>query len=327
MAYESEPLKAVSPEMVLDKVSEIEILEYYLQISVQFTSLFVSPSIIRSSDTSPGCKFLFNGIKVKYIDFAAGINEDCFGIVSYIYGLNFDQSITRICKDFRLYGHSSNSIAPKKSNSLLGELKEKPKAKFNYQYLQWEEVDIKFWTKRHIHSKELKKYNVSSIKYIFHNNKLIYTRKPSDVCYVYEFEDNTVQFYFPNRKTRRFLTNSKWVMGWEHLPPSGENVIITKSLKDIILVSEIYGFPSIGKIGENTLIEEMYVNDLRERFNNIFLLNDNDEAGRRATEKINKVYKDFIPIFYEEDLGKDTDEVTMNIGTVETQEVLNQMIL
>ena len=250
---------------ILNEITEIEIFEYYLGIRVQLNINIVSPTILRSDDKSPGCAFWYNGEKIKYIDRSKGINEDCFGIVKLIHGGNFNDTLLRIASDFNLFGRTPITTYKKDvsqdSNFIpLGKLKLEKKV-FQYQIKDWSLVDKKYWKERYLDSRILNEWKVRSISSAFINGRCIYVYEPTDVGYVYEFDDGTVQFYFPFRnkssKNKKFITNSNIILGWEKLPKSGENVIISKSYKDIILLSELYGFPSVAPIGEGAFQKDI----------------------------------------------------------------------
>lgn len=316
----------ITPELILEYVSEIEILEYYLGEEVQFNYLITSPRVIRSNDDTPGCKFWYNGNKIKFIDFAANINEDCFGIVKIIYSCNFNEALERIARDFKLFGYSQGNHRPKLDNSLLGEIKiSDTPSTIKYGTKDWSKTDIEFWKSIHLNSKILDEFKVSPVKYAFVDNKNIYNWKESDPCYVYEFEDRSVQLYFPFRSKRRFITNSKLMLGWGNLPEEGDKVIITKSYKDIIVLKSL-GYYACGPIGEGKKIERKYIEDLKSRFNNLFILYDNDEAGIKSSNKRCEENKELIPIFYPKDIGKDTSEIVKECGPSEAIEIIETML-
>jgi len=326
MANYKSTISGVTKEYILSYTSEIAIFEYYLGVEVRLNVDILSPTILRSDDKSPGCIFWYNGDKVKFIDRARGINEDCFGIVQIIYGGNYNDTLNRIASDFKLDGR--NRITPPTKNSTdlipLG-AKRKVGTTFQYQVQNFTEVDKEYWLAKDIHSPSLEKFKVRSVSAVFINGNTYYIWDYRDPGYVYEFYDGTIQFYFPFRKKDKFRTNSKIVLGWDYLPEKGEKVIITKSYKDIILLTELYDIPSVAPIGEGTYIPERYIKSLFKRFDNVYILYDNDEAGEVASAKNVELYPELIPIFFDKDMGKDTDEVTLNLGPSETQEILNYL--
>lgn len=63
------------------------------------------------------------------------------------------------------------------------------------------------------------------------------------------------------------------------LPESGDYVVITKSLKDVMVLYE-FGIPAIAPISENCYLTEAQHAKLVRRFKHVVLLYDNDRAGK-----------------------------------------------
>lgn len=327
--YNSTNNNIITSDKILNtSTTEIDIFEYYLKIPVEFGKLLKSPSMIRSGDRFAGCKFWYNGSKIKFIDFALGLNEDCFGIVKYIYNINYNEALLRVCEDFRLFGYSTYRPKPKlcyKTQEFYKENQSKNTI-IRYGIQLWNQLDANYWKKIQLTSKILEEYSVVSCKFVFINNRLYYSYKENDPCYCYEFPDGTVKLYFPFRKKSRFITNSTYIQGFNLLPTSGDKLIITKSLKDVMVLYKVLGIPSISLQSEQHKISKADFNNLLNRFDNIYILYDNDKSGRLNSAKRCKEFEELIPIFYPEDIGKDTSEVIEECGVVETIEILNSLL-
>ena len=324
--------KRVTPEMILSEVSEIDIFEYYTNLIVQFDIEFTSPFRV---DEEPGCKFWFNGTKIKYVDFAGGINEDCFGLVKeYIVQGNFNEAILRICEDFRLFGHTSNRTLPEiKDQNRTVKLKVAEKKVIRDGKQDWKPFDIEFWTSFGVHSKSLNKYEIVSCKYAFVNDKLRYSYNPKDPCFSYRFPDETRKLYFPIRDNVRFLTNSDYIQGYSQLPTTGEILIITKSLKDVVVL-DVLGYPAIAPQSENHQISFELMQELITRFKYIYILYDNDEAGILHSDRRAEEYDNLIQIYIPEDIAKDVSDAAKLLiaqngeekGLAETKEIIEWLI-
>ena len=83
------------------------------------------------------------------------------------------------------------------------------------------------------------------------------------------------------------------------LPKTGDSVIITKSLKDVMCLYE-YGIPAIAPCSENMFLTDSQYNKLKGRYEHIGLLWDIDLPGISAANKIRKKHPDinvmFLPI-------------------------------
>lgn len=78
------------------------------------------------------------------------------------------------------------------------------------------------------------------------------------------------------------------------LPKSGDAIVITKSLKDIMVLYEL-GIPAIAPISENCYLTEAQHNKLVKRFDKVVLFYDNDRAGITNLNKFRKQYPELYP--------------------------------
>jgi hypothetical protein len=333
MAYRNTEVKApvnqITTKDILNYVSEIEIMEYYLGQEVQFQTQFVSP--IREDD-SPGCKYWVseNTGRINYIDKARGINEDCFGIVKHIYNINFDQAIKKIASDFNLSSDDSSNIVSDRIPFFARGLKTKIIKRIHSVQHTWQPSHITFWKSFGYSGQQIKDMFIFPLLYGFVNNRQIYKHSKDDIGFIYYFPDNSQKLYFPFRKSgQKFITDSKYIQGYNLLPEKGDVLIITKSYKDIGVVNNL-GYPAISPQSETSWIPEDIMKDLRSRFKTIYLLFDNDKAGRMHSDKRIEENPDLIPIFVPDDLGNDeTDisDVRLHVGFKETVEIFNHMLL
>lgn len=84
------------------------------------------------------------------------------------------------------------------------------------------------------------------------------------------------------------------IQGTHMLPKSGEYLVITKSMKDCMVLYEL-GIPAIAPCSETTFISDSQYRKLKERFDNIVILWDNDLTGIKFANKFRKQY-DIIPL-------------------------------
>ena len=143
----------------------------------------------------------------------------------------------------------------------------------------WLEIDKEFWGKYGITRKWLKFANVHPVNFMFINGKAYRTDKHAYTYIEHKDGIETQKVYQP------FNTNGfKWISSangsvwslWTQLPEKGENLIITSSLKDALTIWANSGIPSCSLQSESTMPKEKVVNQLKSRFNNIFVLFDND---------------------------------------------------
>lgn len=68
------------------------------------------------------------------------------------------------------------------------------------------------------------------------------------------------------------------------LPKSGDYVVVTKSMKDVMVFYEL-GIPAIAPISENCYLTDAQHNKLIKRFKHVVLVYDNDRAGKTNSVK------------------------------------------
>lgn len=83
------------------------------------------------------------------------------------------------------------------------------------------------------------------------------------------------------------------MQGAHKLPKSGEYVVITKSMKDVMTLYEL-GIPAIAPISENCYLTEAQHNKLISRFKKVILFYDNDMAGISNSNKIFKKHPELF---------------------------------
>jgi len=88
---------------------------------------------------------------------------------------------------------------------------------------------------------------------------------------------------------------AKILFGWRILPETGNVLIITKALKEVMSIYETLSVPSIAIQSESLIIKENVLEELKLRFKHIVGLFDNDRQGKIISDK----YKELgiTPIF------------------------------
>ncbi len=79
------------------------------------------------------------------------------------------------------------------------------------------------------------------------------------------------------------------IQGYEQLPKNGDLLIITKSLKDVMVLYEL-GYNAVALQSENDKLNHKIYKDLSERFKRIVILFDNDEPGKDSAIKLADEY-------------------------------------
>jgi hypothetical protein len=194
---------------------------------------------------------------------------------------------------------------------------------------KWQLHDVMFWESFGVNKKTIEKYRVEAIDYFFINDIAYLADK---YAYVFiEIKDNkeTYKIYQPYNTVFKWVTNhdsSVW-QGWEQLPLSGDDLIITKSLKDVMVIDNLLNLPAVALQCENILPKRHVFDQLRTRFKDISLLYDNDfdseiNWGRKFADKIARDFglvDCFIPTTYQ---SKDPSDLVKNFGKEKAKHIL-----
>jgi len=303
---------------ILKRTTEFEIFKFYCK---NFKAIGQKFSAETRSDSIPSCVISEYNKKLWFKDFGTTDKAvDCFNYVMRKFNMTFLQALGIINLDLNLglkqyVEHnidlryiglgSSNKHTPKDY------LSENQKIKFFYPQLRsWLSFDLNYWKHRYyIDINRAEKFGIKPVTSLTIKSDTIRTFNLDFPSYSYlvdwDKEINYYKIYSPFSKTMKWLTNCKQdqYLGFNYLPWVGDKVVITKSLKDIVVLS-LFDLPAISPQSESQIISyEKYIN-LKKRFNKLYVLYDNDKAGRKGAVLTNELYSDIIPVFIPEESGK-----------------------
>jgi hypothetical protein len=199
---------------------------------------------------------------------------------------------------------------------------------------KWALYDVAYWEQYGISVNTLEHFNVQPISYFHINDKIIKAEKYA-YCFI-EFKDDreTYKIYQPYSEKYKWLNshnNSVW-QGWSKLPKIGDDLIITKSLKDVMAIYEVIGVPAVALQCENVLPKWHVFDELRERFQVIYGFYDNDfdkeeNWGRIFGEKLCTTYG-LISIEIEDSYkAKDFSDLIKSVGRDKAREIIMKQML
>jgi len=323
----------LTDESVLQLVSELDIFKYYLGEEALEMRPINSP--IRR-DNVPSFSLFFASKANQYFfkDFGTGETGNCFKLVQLMYGGSYLNAVEKVTYDLGLSDVNStykfkkldlNDIERIKKRSEQTNLQIKSKAPTV--------LDKAFWSQFAITPEVLNKYNVKTVDLIFINNKII---KPAKYCYAYlEFKDKnpTYKIYQPYNEKYKFMNNNDYSVweGWTQMPIVGDKLIITSSRKDVMSIVSTTNYPAVALQSEGVLPKDQVVEELKNRFKEIFIFYDNDYTkqenkgrvyGKKLSEKFNLPQIE-IPSILE---SKDYSDLVKNKGKEIAIQVLNTLI-
>lgn len=319
----------ITKEFLLSQNSEETYMSYYLEVPIK-KGLFKSP--LRKDNHNTCSFFRGNSGNLYFKDFATGQCLTFEGVVMAKYNCTYHNALKIIAKDF---GYIQNANIKKQE---VSEIKIQPKFESEKEtFIQVEikdfsESELKWWNSFGISEQTLKKYKVYSVKTVFINGKIYAQSTQHSPIYGYYFgkKENIEQWriYIPKRKEFRFIGNvsTKTIQGYKQLPEKGKLLVITKSMKDSMLLSSL-GIPAVAPNSETQFVSEKMLNEFRERFKNIVLLYDSDKTGVKFMNKIRKQHHDLIicmiPRKYE---AKDISDFYQKYGKNKTIEGIKEYI-
>ena len=331
--------KELTKENVLNEVHEKVIFEYYFGSEINLTDSYVNPL---REDNNPGCKFFIGkNRKLLFIDFAKRNSVvDCFGFICLKYNCNLYTALKIINKDFRLglgteieRGYKDSVYEYTKPSLEFFEQNKEKKSELQCLKRKYENYDYDYWTNDYGISKEtLEKYNVFCVSTVFKNGKPIWRNTKENPIYAYYFpNENKKKIYRPKEKDKKykFLSSagmSKLYQGFDQLPEKGDLLIITKSMKDVMVLHE-FGYNAIAPNGEGYDIDENFYDSLTDRFDNIIFLYDNDLPGTNAVINLSSKFQcGFISIPKDPFYTKDISDYYYNYGDITTGKLLFNLI-
>lgn len=290
MAF-SKGKSSVCLEDILNITSEIDILAYYLGIT-QIPCLIKSP--FREDKKPSFGLYSKDGKKVYFKDFANNESGSTFDLLGKLWECNYTTVLDKIYKDLskgnKGQGKYIYNIPNKKSS-----YKYTPTSSLECKVREWRSYDIEYWNSFGISLEWLRYAEVYPISHKIikkDNQTFIYGADKYAYAFV-EHKDNktTLKIYQPFNKNGYKWSNkhdSSVISLWTKIPKRGKNLCICSSLKDALCLWANVGIPSIAVQGEGYSISDTAIKQLKERYENIYILFDNDEVGLKDGEKLAK---------------------------------------
>lgn len=319
----SEP--KITKEFLLSKNSEETYMATYLGLTVK-PGLHVSPL---RNDHKPTASFHKNKKgELIFHDFGTGFHENFIGVVMEIHKCKYNEALRIIAEDFHLIEKTSDRELTKVKISNV-KLEEKPETQIQIVQRDFTESELKWWENFGVHKETLKKFKVYSCDSVFLNGN--YFGSPTSKSNMFGYYCGMKQgielwrIYMPQRKTYRFLSNTgrNFIQGAKQLPNTGDLLIITKSMKDVMTLYEL-GIPAIAPCSEVLFLSDQQLKKLQSRFKKIVVVYDNDLPGIEGMRRIKKMYPNLNFFWIPRKFGaKDTSDFIKKYGVEKTKEYIN----
>ena len=316
----------ITKEFLLSKNNEETYMAYYLGAPVN-KGLFVSPL---RDDKHKTCSYFRGKSGTLYFkDFATGQCLDFVNVVMTKYSCNYHEAIRIIAKDF---GYTTSAKIKTSAIKIQPKFEGSKQTFIRVEVKDFTEAELKWWNSFGITKEILNKFKVYSCKTVFLNNYIYAQSAQHSPIYGYYFgkKENIEQWriYMPKRKEFRFIGNvsTKTIQGYKQLPKKGKVVVITKSMKDVLCLYSL-GISAIAPNSETQFVSEKVLEELKQRFEYIALLYDNDLTGVKFTNKLRKQYPELIVTLIPRSTGaKDISDHYRLHGRSKTLELIKSAI-
>lgn len=265
-------------DWILSKVTEYDIYASYLgefKVGLIYNSPF-------REDKNPSFGIYYSK-RTKQLLFKDHGTGQCGNVIKFVSLITGKTNYDDILEDIVNHTHITNrtKLASSKhyipsTETIIGVVRQ-----------DFTETDKKYWSQFNIGLETLKMYHVSSIKYYLCNGIVKGIYKDDNPMYAYKVY-NHFKIYRPladkYHKWRNNLEQND-IQGYEQLPETGELLIITKSLKDVMCLYEM-GIPAVSPSSESTFIPNEALEVLKKRFKRILICFDRDNPGIKNMRKI-----------------------------------------
>lgn len=327
--------KELNKDNVLKMLSEVLIFEYYFEQKIDLKQTYKNPL---REDPQAGCRFFIGrNDKLLFIDFSRKNSVvDCFGFICKKYNCDLYKALQIVNRDFGL-GFNSQPLKDlvydySKPTLEYFEKEKKEENKILCRKRQFSLYDLRYWQQFGITLDTLKKFNVIPVQTVFLNNKPLWRHHKDNPIYCYNFpNEGKKKIYRPLEKDKkyRFLSSASIsciYQGFDQLPEKGDLLIITKSMKDVMTLYE-FGYNAIAPNSENFPIPLDFYDYLMDKFDNIILFYDNDEAGIEASKKLNEeIGIPYILIPKHQYVSKDISDFLKTYGEKATSYLLFELL-
>jgi len=260
-----------SKSSLFNILDEFTVYCYYIEEKIPNIQIEVGKNInspLRDGDLKASFRLYYRHSKLVFTDY--GDNNKTGDIVFFImelFSITEKEALKKIAYDFGLSDNKVNTILPVRQQII------KKKKELGIKTKPFTNSGLSFWNSFHISLSTLKKFNVFEVDIVFWDN---YPIKPKELTFAYRI-GKYWKVYSPLEIQHKFITNypRNYVEGLLSMPSFGELLIVTKSLKDSLVLYEL-GYWSISPKSESTLISEQILKKLDLRFKKIIVFFDND---------------------------------------------------
>jgi hypothetical protein len=284
-------------------VDSEQIFEYYIGSSFKQSKRISSP--LRKDNTPSFSVFKNPYGKYLFKDFATGQSGDWVTFIRLKYNCTFPEALQIVNNDFNLKLGQFQKTIKVGSTAIISQFNiTKPKETvIRISKRDWNQLDLNYWNSFGVSIETLNKFNVVPVdKYWLEGHEF----NCKEITYAYMFGDFKYKIYAPlaEKAGYKFIFNGsdQIIQGIKELPEYCSWLVITKSMKDVLLFHDL-GVPAISPHSETVVLSENIMNYLYSISGRIFSLFDYDNAGIHLAWQYRKLYG-IKPLFLSEGTWK-----------------------
>lgn len=325
---------SISLEDILSRVTEADILFYYLGIT-EVPTVIHSP--LRKDEKPSFGLYSVDGKKIHYTDLSTKDRGRLFDLLGQMWNCSYIKVLEKIDNDIPKFTMNThiNSYTPCRVMTTNDYSKS---VDIQCKVRAWKQYDIEYWESYGISLEWLRYAEVYPIshkivikdgqKYVFGADKYAY-------AYVEHKEGKvTLKIYQPfNKNGYKWSSNidkSVWSL-WTKIPKYGNNLIISSSVKDCLNIMCNLGIPSICLQGEGYSPKPQVMEKLASRYKNIIIFFDNDfnnpdNPGHNDAKRLSEEYNLKMIEIPKEYKSKDPSDLYKNYGKEIYLKVMNKIL-
>lgn len=302
----------------IEKIGELDIYFKYLHYFPQPNKSYKSPF---ARDSTPSLRFRLDK-SLNFKCFSSGKGGSCVQLVADLYSESYKQALIRIFNDFKT---SSNVHSTPKIKTT--DLFVRYDTEIQVELQSFNKADLDYWLQGNIDKKTLDFFDVKVAEKVWLDKgeglKYIWNYTPKNPIFRY-LVNGRYKCYKPLEPDKQYkwlgnMTSKDW-QGFKQLPKTSKTLIITKSMKDIMVWYKM-GYSATSPSSESQVIKPEVIKYFYTRFDNIYINYDFDDAGIFQSGKY-----DLPKIFTFDPNAKDVFDLTRKIGFEQAKTILLKQI-
>lgn len=299
-------------------IEDRQVYYYYLNVVAETSKKYYSPF---KKEKTPSFRFYWKNSRLLFKCFSSGKQGDCINMVEELYGLDSHEATNKILID--IYGNKAKNKVQAADISApqihgIPKYKDTDKGGSSIQVVprSWTLEDIVYWGNYGLTLTDISHYQVGPCKEVWINGETMwYSYQKHKPCYRYMVGDKYKCYQpFAVSKKGKWISNCriKNIQGLKQLKEKGILLVITKALKDVMVLNKHLGLNAIALSSESITITDKMSDYFHSRFDNVVLMYDNDEAGienMKRNSELTQIPYVHLPTHYLEEGIKDPSDL------------------